>query len=324
MRALATGPALSESHEKALSELGYEIDYVAHKMSESELAEHLDASDAYIFGGDESATAGALQGAKALRIIAFLGSDVAELVDVGAATGRGIAVTNTPGANAAAVAEAAIALMLALQRQIVGLNEKTKQGVGKAVVLRNMSRRRLGIIGLGAVGSKVAIHATRGFEMDVIYTGPHRKLEVEETLGVTWAPLAELLQTSDFVSIHSPGVATQGLIGKEELGLMKSTAFLINVAKPEVVDGEAIVAALTGGQIAGAAFDGYYAHPDDLRKRFLALPDEKLIVLPRTAWLTEESFESMLSVAISNIRAISSGEQPPNLVNPDYDKHRSS
>jgi len=90
------------------------------------------------------------------------------------------------------------------------------------------------------------------------------------------------------------------------------------VSSPEVVEGHAMVQALQSNRIAGAAFDGYYKEPPELQSAFLALPDEKLIVLPRTAWLTEDSYGRMADMAIINIKALLEGRDLPNLVNPQH------
>jgi lactate dehydrogenase-like 2-hydroxyacid dehydrogenase len=318
---LATGPALPDHIIRELEALKFEVTNVTRDLSQEEFTDLLRDKDAYIFGGFETATAEALNQAPNLKIVAFLGTGYEELVDTDAATKAGIAVTNTPEATAAAVAEMTMGLLLALQRRIPGLNRATKSGSGSPTKLRNIAGRRLGIIGLGAIGSRVAAHARKGFDMDVVYAGPHPKPGIERSLGVARVSLEDLLSTSDFVSLHCPGAETVGLLSKDKINLMKPGAFLINTVLPEVVDGPSIIDALQTDRLAGAAFDGFYKEPQSLMTEFLAIPDEKLIVLPRTAWLTEESLATMAAMAVANIRALLDGSDPPNLVNPTYTHH---
>ncbi len=271
----------------------------------------------YIYGGLEVASERVLSTCKALELIAFMGTGWSDegCIDAEASERFRIPVVNTPGANAASVAEATMALMLALQRQVVWLNNQSKLGTGRPIKLRDISGRRLGIIGLGNIGGRVAKHAAMGFRMEVAYCGPHPKPLLEKELKLQRKSLTELLAWSDFVTIHSPAKTTVDLIGESELACMRSDAFLINVSSPEVVSGPAIVEALATGRIAGAAFDGWYKQPTQLMQDFLALDDRKLIVLPRTAWLTEDSYGRMARMAIDNIKVAISGQTPPNQVN---------
>jgi phosphoglycerate dehydrogenase-like enzyme len=332
---LVTGPPLAAPYVKALRQLGFDVingteealgklgasdGKDKRELTQEELSSLLTEVEIYIYGGLEVASGKALAQGKHLKLIAFLGTGWADegCVDAAAVNSLGIAVTNTPGANAASVAEITIGLLIALQRKIVSLSNETKSGAGRPLKLRDISGRSLGIVGLGAIGSRVAAHARRGFNMKVVYAGPHPKPELEQELGVERVNLEQLLSTSDFVTLHSPAGSTRGLIGEEQLSLMKPAAFLINVSSPEVVDGPAVVRALQSDNIAGAAFDGYYKEPPELQSAFLALPDEKLIVLPRTAWLTEDSYGRMADMAITNIKALLEGRDLPNLVNPEH------
>jgi len=335
MKAVVTGPPLASKFVAALNELGFavtngtpealqqlgaDVKAEPRELTEVELASLLEDADVYIYGGLEVASGTALERAARLKLIAFLGTGWADdgCVDKEAVNRLGIAVTNTPGANAPSVAEVTIGLLLSLQRQIPYLNANTKAGTGRPTRLRDISGRRLGIIGLGAIGGRVAAHARMGFSMDVVYSGPHRKTEAEQRLDVTYAPLEELLSSSDYVTLHCPAAKTRGLIGAKEIELMKPGAFLINVASPEVVVAEPLIAALRDGRLAGAAFDGYYKEPEATRDAFLRLPDDKLILLPRSAWLTDDSYERMASMSLQNIRALLEGAPPPNLVNPEH------
>jgi lactate dehydrogenase-like 2-hydroxyacid dehydrogenase len=329
---LITGPAISPDKADELGSLGFEVingteaafevlsvpsANRGRDLTESEMVALLQETSIYIYGGLEVASGSVLEHAPKLRLIAFMGTGWSDegCIDAGAAERLKIAVTNTPGANSPSVAELAIASILALQRQIVFLNNRTKRGEGRPTKLRDISGRSLGIVGLGNIGSLVARHAVKGFGMDVVYAGPHPKAALEEELGIRRVPLDELLKQCEFVTLHCPARTTVGLIGSREISLMRQNAYLVNLSSPEVVSGMAITEALENGVIAGAAFDGWYKEPADLRERFLSLADDKLIVLPRTAWLTEDSYTRMIQMTLTNIRAQLRGERPPNQVN---------
>ena len=331
-RILITGPTISGEKVDELSSLGFEVingteaafellsvpsANRGRDLTESEMITLLQETSIYIYGGLEVASATVLERAPSLRLIAFMGTGWSDegCIDAAAAARLKIPVTNTPGANSPSVAELAVGAILALQRQIVFLNNRTKKGEGRPTKLRDISGRRLGIVGLGNIGSLVARHAVKGFSMEVVYAGPHPKPALESELGIQRVPLDDLLKQCDFVTLHSPARTTMGLIGGREISLMRQSAYLVNLSSPEVVDGMAITEALEKGTIAGAAFDGWYKEPSDLRERFLSLGDDKLIVLPRTAWLTEDSYTRMIQMTLTNIRAQLRGERPPNQVN---------
>lgn len=332
-RALITGPAISEGRVAELRNLGFDVingtssalaalsvpqSEHSRDLSETEMISLLNETEIYIYGGLEVASGRVLEHSKNLKLIAFLGTGWSDegCVDAAAAKSLRISVANTPGANAPSVAEVTMGILLALQRQIVELSNKSKRGTGRPVRLKDIAGKTLGIVGLGQIGSRVARHAVMGFGMKVIYTGPHEKPQLENELGLRRAPLAKVLAESDFVTLHCPARSTVGLIGAKELALMKPSAFLLNLSSPEIVDGHALVDALESGRLAGAGFDGWYKEPASLHRRFLAIDDAKLIVLPRTAWLTDDSYDRMTNIAFANIHAKLNGMPLPNQVNP--------
>lgn len=291
----------------ALELLGLKEHSTLRELTQSEIESLISEAHTYIYGGLEAATPEVLQKAKKLQHIAFLGTgwNDAGCVDESTAKSNNILVTNTPHANAHSVAEMSIGLMLALERQIPLMNSQTKTGRWLPIKRRDLMGKTLGVIGLGHIGSKVASIAKLGLNMRVIYTGPNRKSDWESKLGIDFATLDNLLRQSDFVSIHTPAHSTMGMLTPKLLECLKREVILINVSAPEVVDGEWLLSAIQTGRIRGAAIDGIYKQPVDLKSRYLALEDDRFIVLPRASWLTEDSYARMASMALTSISEFS-------------------
>jgi glyoxylate reductase len=189
-------------------------------------------------------------------------------IDVPAASGRGILVSNTPGVLTDATADLTMALILGIGRRIVEGDDKTRRGEFKFwspmhFLGREISGKTLGLVGLGRIGKAVARRAA-GFDMRIVYFSRHRlSPESEGRLGVSYRSLADLLDEADYVSLHvSLSPKTHHLIGPDELDRMKSSAFLINTSRGPVVDEEALVVALKANRIAGAGLDVYEKEPE--------------------------------------------------------------
>lgn len=240
-------------------------------------------------------------------------------VDVAAATGRGILVTNTPGVLTETTADLTFALILAVARRVVEGDRFTRSGAWRSwdpllLLGRDVYGTCLGLVGLGRIGQAVARRA-RGFGMEIIYTATRRHPEAEAELGLVPAALDELLARADFVSLHVPlTAATRGLIGRAELARLKPTSFLINTARGEVVDEEALYAALAGGRLAGAGLDVYHHEPVDPGHPLLSLPN--VVALPHLGSATWSTRTRMAGLAVENLLAALSGQRPPHPVNP--------
>jgi D-3-phosphoglycerate dehydrogenase / 2-oxoglutarate reductase len=190
-----------------------------------------------------------------LRVIVKYGSGM-DNIDVEAARALGVQMSSTPGANARSVAELAIALLLALARNVVLHDRGVRAGSWRRLTGVELAEKQLGIVGYGAIGREVA-RIARGLDMHVVAHDPF----VEET-DVPLVPLDELYAASDAVSLHLPLTdETRGLVGERELAVMKPAAFLINTARGGLVDEVALAAALRSGRLAGAALDGFEVEP---------------------------------------------------------------
>jgi glyoxylate reductase len=189
-------------------------------------------------------------------------------------------------------------------------------GQSNHLLSAGISGKTLGLIGGGGrVGSAVARRA-RGFQMRVLYWAPRRKPEtVEQELDMTFVALDELLQWSDFVSVHSPLKAeTRHQISARELGLMKPSAYLINTARGPVVDEEALVAALQNRQISGAALDVFEREPA-VTSALLAMPN--VVLTPHLGSAVLETRDALANAVTDNVLALIEGRRPPNVVNPE-------
>ncbi|HEY7710778.1 MAG TPA: hydroxyacid dehydrogenase, partial [Candidatus Entotheonella sp.] len=247
-------------------------------------------------------------------------------IDVAACTAAGVLVVNQSGANAEAVAEHVVAMMLSLTKKIVQTDRSlhTERGVNREVFKgRNAQGRTIGIIGIGNVGRRVARICGKGIEMRVLAYDPyltHAEIEVRGALPV---PLDELLVQSDFVTVHCPlNDETRGLIGRRELALMRSSAFLINTARGGVVDEDALSGALSDGKIAGAGVDVWVVEPPPLDHQLLTF--DNVLATYHTAGVTEDSRTLMAQWNADQVVQILRGERPPRLINPEAWDHFSA
>jgi len=199
-----------------------------------------------------------------LAMIIRAGAGV-DTIDVPAATRRNIRVCNCPGMNSVAVAELTLGLMIALDRRIVDETSDLRRGLWKKreySQARGLKGRTLGIVGLGRIGAEVAKRAA-AFEMKLLYADVTPRPDLEAALGLKRVAIESLLAGSDYVTLHVPGGAeTRHLIGREHLGRMKPTAFLINCSRGGVIDEQALAEALESGRLAGAALDTWEIEPE--------------------------------------------------------------
>jgi glyoxylate reductase len=237
-------------------------------------------------------------------------------IDVESATERGIVVTNTPGVLDETTADTAFMLLLAAARRLGEAERFLRAGKWdawgpKQFTGPDVSGKTLGIIGFGRIGQAVARRA-RGFGMDVLYTARSDKEEAEREIGARRVELEELLEESDFVSIHTPLTGeTQHLIGKAELEAMKSTAVLVNTSRGPVVDETALAEALENGAIFAAGLDVYEEEPK-VHPKLLEL--ENVVLAPHIGSASIETRDKMAEIAAQNLRAVLNGEEPNNSV----------
>jgi len=235
-------------------------------------------------------------------------------VDIAAADELGILVTNNPGANSDAVAEFAFGFMLTLVRFFPQVWEEMRKGGWRRPDFwgTELRGKTLGIIGLGQIGSRVS-KLGRAFGMKVLAFDPYISDQSFRDAGAEAAEKNQVVSQADFLTLHTPLTAeTRKMIGGQELSLMKPTAFLINTARGGVVDKSALLAALNGGQISGAALDVFESEPPAERA---LVQHPRVITAPHIAGLTNEARYRMGRGASERILCAFRGETPPNVVN---------
>lgn len=255
--------------------------------------------------------------AATLRAIASVSVGVDD-IDVAAATKAGVQVTNTAGVLDDAVADFAVAMLLAVGRRIVESDRYTRAGRfdGPSFPLfwgARVKGEMLGIIGLGRIGREVAKRA-RGFSLDIVYHNRSRvDPAVEKALGVRYLPLDDLLAQARYVLLQLPLTAeTRHLIDARRLRLMRRDAYLLNIARGPVVDEAALVEALREERIAGAALDVYEFEPR-LTEGLGEL--DNVVLTSHIASADVETRHDMVRLAARNLKAALAGETPPNPIN---------
>jgi len=288
-------------------------------MTRKELLSAIGSVEGFLSMLTDSVDEELLEKAPRLKVISNLAVGYNN-IDVTAATRRGIMVTNTPGVLTEATAELTFGLILAVARRICDLDRRNRDGEWRfwspfLFLSREVSGKRLGIVGLGRIGKAVAKRA-QAFNMTVLYHNRRRlPPEEEEKLGVSYRSLEGLLSESDFVSLHVPLTEeTKGMIGERELRLMKKTAYLINTARGTVVDERALFRALKEGWIEGAGLD-VYEHEPFMTPGLAEL--RNVVLTPHVGSATYETRWKMAQLAADNLVAGLSGSVPPFLVNPE-------
>ncbi|HSC04046.1 MAG TPA: NAD(P)-dependent oxidoreductase [Solirubrobacteraceae bacterium] len=240
------------------------------------------------------------------------GSDA---IDIPAATEAGVAVITTPGVNAEAVADMALALMLACIRRLPALDQAVRTASWRPDgPSRDLAGATVGVVGLGAIGRAVT-RRLRGFGCHVLALEPYPDEDFCAEYDVELTNLESMLPRVDVLTLHAPANATsRGLIGAPELHALQSHAVLINTARGDLVDQGALAAALRGGEIAAAGLDVFEHEP--------VAPDDPILAAPNTivsghiSSYTELGLERTKQALIANVQAVLAGRLPPSCLNP--------
>jgi len=224
-------------------------------------------------------------------------------------------VTNTPGANQVAVAEMAVALIMALTRKLAYHDTVVKSGGWSHIIGTELAGKTVGLVGLGRIGKEVVLRL-EGFQVKFLAYDVYQDNTFAAEHGVQFVTLDELLAESDIVTLHAVLTAdTQGFIGEKELARMKPGAFLVNTARGGLVDEQALYRALAENQLAGAGLDVFAEEPPT-NSPLLNLGD-KVLLAPHLGAQTTETVLRMGRMAAENIVQVLRGERPVGLVNPD-------
>jgi phosphoglycerate dehydrogenase-like enzyme len=255
-------------HEKQLNDAGYMIERLDKpSASEEELISVVKGKCGYILGGIEKVTDKVIEAADELKAIVFTGSDWRGFITGHeAATKRGIAIANTPGANSYTVAEYAMTLMFAMIRNIFELG---RTGTKKFQTTHSLNELTIGIIGMGNVGTRVALNLKMLGAKRVVYFSKTQKTDIEAK-GIEYLSMKEVLSESDVVFLLIPKSSGNGFFGSSELKLMKDGALLVNIASRSLVDKDALFEELKSGRLRAVQDD--------------APLDEKFNDLPLSVW----------------------------------------
>jgi len=292
-------------------------------MSQADLAEALKTADVLVPTITDRLDAALLgKAGEQLKLIANFGTGV-DHIDVKAAHERGITVTNTPGVTTEDTADMTMALILAVPRRLAEGFEVLEHGKWEGwsptwMLGHRIWGKRLGIIGMGRIGQAGARRA-RAFGMSIHYHNRRRVApQIEEELGATyWESLDQMLARMDIVSVNCPHTpATYHLLSARRLKLLQPEAFVVNTARGEVIDENALVRQIANGELAGAGLD-VFEHAPAVNPKLLKLARAgKVVVLPHMGSATIEGRIETGEKVIVNIRAFLDGHKPPNRVLP--------
>lgn len=289
-------------------------------MSRAELIEAVKAAQVLVPTVTDRIDAGVLAHANPeLRLIANYGTGV-DNIDVEAAYARGITVTNTPGVLTEDTADMTMALILAVSRRVVEGERLARSGewggwTPTAMLGHRINGKRLGIVGMGRIGSAVARRA-RGFGLTVHYHNRHRVHEsVERDLEATfWPSLDQMLARVDVISVNCPHTpATYHLLSARRLKLMKPSAIIVNTARGEVLDEVALTKMLRNREIAGAGLD-VFEHEPEINPKLRSL--DNVVLLPHMGSATIDGRIDMGEKVLINIKTFCDGHRPPDRVLP--------
>jgi len=239
-------------------------------------------------------------------------------IDIGACSEAGIKVANTAGANTIAAAEHTIMTALCLIKNIFYAVRTTAAGEWWQMEVRpvELFNKTWGFIGFGRIGKAVAERLI-AFGIRMLYYDITRiTAEEEKRLQVTFADLSDVLKSSDILSLHCPLTEqTTGLINRDNIALMKPEAIVINVARGEVIDEQALAEALRDGKLGGAALDVFSGEPIDAKNPLLAVAGDKVILSPHVAGVSQEAQGRILTTTITNIVKFMKGQTLESFVN---------
>ena len=316
MRVLVAG----EIPEKGLSFLKehFEVDLFEGEqlITKEELIDRIKDKDALVSLLSTNVDKAVIDAAPNLQIIANYGAGFNN-IEYEYAREKGIDVTNTPKASTNATADLTMALLLASARRVVEGDTlcRTTGFNGWAPLFfrgREVSGKTLGIIGLGEIGQAVARRA-KGFDMNILYTGPNRHEEHEKGLEATYVSLEELLKQADFITINAAyNPSMEHMIDKEQLEIMKPTAYLINASRGPVVHEAALADALENKVIEGAALDVFEFEPE-INDKLKTL--DNVVITPHIGNATFEARDMMADIVTQNVYKKLNGDTPDYIIN---------
>jgi D-3-phosphoglycerate dehydrogenase len=301
---------------RLFAEIDAEVRFAKDALTEDAVLELAQGCDAILCDA-APITRRVLEALPTVRIVSEYGIGV-DNIDVAAATELGVWVANVPGFCAEEVSDHTIAAILALSRRLVALDRVVRSGgwgAGAAGTMRRLNTQTVGLIGFGRIAQLVARKA-RALGIRVLVHSPNTTDERAAAAGAEAATFDDLLRSSDYVCLHAPATPeTRGMIDARALGLMKPTAYLVNVGRGSLVDETALVDVLQSGRIAGAALDVFPQEPPDPSSQLLKL--DNVLLSPHAAFYSEESLNDLQTSAARNAIAALANGWPNTPVNPE-------
>ena len=295
--------------ERILKELGCEVDVITGKTPE-ELKAMIGQYDGLAIRSATKVTREILDAATNLKVIGRAGIGV-DNVDIPYASAKGVVVMNTPFGNSITTAEHAISLIMALARQVPTADRRTQAGEWPKNDFMGVevTGKTLGLIGAGNIGSIVASRAL-GLRMKVVAYDPFVQPARAAQMGVKLLSLDELLEVSDFITVHLPKTPeTLGLIGDEALHKVKPSVRIVNAARGGIVDEAALVAALAARRIAGAGLDVFDVEPLPAGHALTTL--DNVVLAPHLGWTTDDGYRRFAESAADVLLAYLDGREVP-------------
>lgn len=318
-RVVVTGTTFPGPVRGLLEAGGFSVETLPGDLTEGDLVAALDGAWAYVLGGSEHMSKRAWKQLPDLAVACFLGtghSDFVELPDEPSP----IRFTYTPYANAVAVAEFTLALMLDVVRGVSRTADRITRGAWTERTTPSLVGARLGIAGMGHIGREVARMAHQAFGAEIYYWNRSRRPELDVLPYAAVSSLTDLFEATDVVSLSlalEPGV-NDGIVGAEHLAALGSDGFVVNCARAALIDPAALRDALAEGAIAGAAMDGYYIEPTPEPGKdpygLLRFVPDRLIVTPHCAYLSTQAMRRMADMAAECILAVARGAEPPHRI----------
>ena len=296
---------------------GFDVSWRPYPLNDNEKADRIKDVE-FLVLHPAVVSQSVLREAKSLRLIQLLTAGY-DQIDLKLTAGLGIPVATNGGANAWAVAEHCIALLLALYKRLLPCDQSVRKGKWRQPITGfntfEVAGKTVGLIGAGNVGRKVA-RRFKSFETRILYYDKRPAADIENELDARKVSLDELLRESDIITIHLPLLkATRALIGKRELSLMRPNSILLNTSRGPIVDEEALIASLTENRIAGAGLDVFGKEPVSTDNPLLKLAN--VLLTPHTAGHTYEGWFRRTQFAWENIQRVATGQQPLSLAFPE-------
>jgi len=306
------GETLKSLEEKNIIVVNGRIDY-----SEEELNDKLKEFDCYINGGDEICTSKVIENNKHLKLISFMGTGYQKYIDVPTAKQYNIPVSYTPSANAKAVAEYAVALILDSVKKITFSNNQVKRKEWNKIKTFNLEGKTLGIIGMGAIGTHIAKILCDGFGMKLIYNSQTSKENIDKKYNTQMVSLDEIFKSSDIISVNATyNEKNIGMITQKQLELMKQQVVLVNTARQELIDKKDLYDYIINNKGCSVAMDGFYKEPitKETKEEFLNLSDEQFLITPHNAYNSKDAVYEMERMLIESLDDVLNNSNIRNLV----------